>query len=489
MLWIQAPCLHQGRRLWLTLLRCDAVPRTRNAGGDSGTSARRPAACSAQQTAASAAAARLVPLRPGPSADPPGRLGCCPGEPGPDCRFLVVAHGDGRWSLQSEPHRRFFGGREDRLSCFAPSVTEGELWTVHLAMHPQANLLSVSRRRYAHLSAHEDEIATDSNLPWGVDALITLCFQDKKYCLRTADERYLRSDGTLVPEPGARTAYTLEFKAGKLAFKDCDGKYLAPTGPTGTLKSGRSSKPGKDELFDLEESHPQVVFTAANGRFVSIRQGVNVSANQDEELNHETFQLQIDRDTNKCSLHTDTGSYWTLVAHGGIQAVATEAAANTMFDIEWRGRRVALRASNGKYICTKKNGQLAAVSDAVGEDEEFTLKLINRPMLVLRGEHGFVCYHRGSNLLDSNRSVYDVFHIVFSDGAYQIQGQGGKFWYVASSGAVCSDGDLSEDFFFEFRERGRVAIKGKNGRYLRGDPAGTLRADGESVLRATLWEY
>ncbi|EOA93978.1 Fascin-2 [Anas platyrhynchos] len=91
-------------------------------------------------------------------------------------------------------------------------------------------------RRYAHLSAHEDEIATDSNLPWGVDALITLCFQDKKYSLRTADERYLRCDGTLVPEPGARTGYTLEFKAGKLAFKDCDGKYLAPTGPTGKVR-------------------------------------------------------------------------------------------------------------------------------------------------------------------------------------------------------------------------------------------------------------
>ena len=43
-------------------------------------------------------------------------------------------------------------------------------------------------------------------------------------------------------------------------------------------------------------------------------------------------------------------------------------------------------------------------------------------MLVLRGEHGFVCSHRGSNLLDANRSVYDVFRVSFSDGAYQIQG-------------------------------------------------------------------
>lgn len=38
-----------------------------------------------------------------------------------------------------------------------------------------------------------------------------------------------------------------------------------------------------------------------------------------------------------------------------------------MFDIEWRGRRVALRASNGRYVCTKRNGQLAAVSDTVGK--------------------------------------------------------------------------------------------------------------------------
>ena len=38
-----------------------------------------------------------------------------------------------------------------------------------------------------------------------------------------------------------------------------------------------------------------------------------------------------------------------------------------MFEMEWRGRRVALKASNGRYVCMKKYGQLAAISDFVGE--------------------------------------------------------------------------------------------------------------------------
>lgn len=38
-----------------------------------------------------------------------------------------------------------------------------------------------------------------------------------------------------------------------------------------------------------------------------------------------------------------------------------------MFEMEWHGRRVALKASNGRYVCMKKNGQLAAISDFVGE--------------------------------------------------------------------------------------------------------------------------
>ncbi|XP_069916261.1 fascin-2 isoform X1 [Oryctolagus cuniculus] len=456
------------------------------------------------------------------SASEDGRVACEAERPGRDCRFLVLPQPDGRWALQSEPHGRFFGGTEDQLSCFATAISPAELWTVHLAIHPQAHLLSVSRRRYVHLCPQDDEMAADGDMPWGVDALLTLIFRSGRYCLRSCDSRYLRSDGRLVWEPEARACYTLEFKAGKLAFKDCDGRYLAPVGPAGTLKAGRSSRPGKDELFDLEESPPQVVLLAANRRYVSVRQGVNVSANQDEELDHETFLMQIDQETKKCTFYASTGGYWTLVTHGGIQATAAQVSASTMFEVEWRGRRVALRASNGRYVCMKKNGQLAATSDFVGErpraawatgapppprarcsrpfpaptapsppgeDEEFTLKLINRPLLVLRGLDGFVCHRRGSNQLDTNRSVYDVFHLSFSDGAYHIRGRGGGFWNTGSHGSVCSDGERAEDFLFEFRERGRLAIRARSGTYLRGDASGLLRADAEAPAGAALWEY
>lgn len=67
-------------------------------------------------------------------------------------------------------------------------------------------------------------------------------------------------------------------------------------------------------------------------------------------------------------------------------------------------------------------------------------------------------------------------------------GVGGKFWYVSSSGLVCSDGDKPEDFFLEFLEHGRVGIKGKNGKYLRGD-SGTLKGDAATVDPSCLWEY
>lgn len=65
----------------------------------------------------------------------------------------------------------------------------------------------------------------------------------------------------------------------------------------------------------------------------------------------------------------------------------------------------------------------------------------------------------------------------------------GQFWYVNNAGLVCSDGEAPEDFTVELLEHGRLAIRTKNGKYLRGDQGGTLKGDGFNLSSSALWEY
>ncbi|CAG5928737.1 unnamed protein product [Menidia menidia] len=422
------------------------------------------------------------------AADKDGKVTADSEARGRECRFALTVHEDGRWSLQSEAHGRFLGGSEDRISCFAQSASPAERWSVHLAVHPQVSLYSLARKRFAHLSAHE--VSIDRDVPWGVDSLVTLVYRDRRYHLETRDNRFVRNDGTLATETDADTGYVLEFRSGKVAFRDCNGRYLAPAGPTGTMKSGRSGRVGKDELFGLERSHAQVVLTAGNERNVSTRQGIDLSANQDEEGDQEVFQLEMSREDRKCAFRTAAGKYWTLTAAGGLQCTASTKSDNSYFDLEWRDGRVCLRAANSKYVTAKKNGQLAATLDNAGEAEQFLMKLINRPIIVLRGEHGFIGARKsGQPTLDSNRASYDVFQLEFHNGAYSIKDSQGKYWCVGDDTAIVCSSSTPVQFQLEFCDRNKMAMRAVGGKYLKGDHAGGLKASADSLDTATLWEY
>ncbi|CAB1344272.1 unnamed protein product, partial [Coregonus sp. 'balchen'] len=179
--------------------------------------------------------------------------------------------------------------------------------------------------------------------------------------------------------------------------------------------------------------------------------GMDLSANQDEEGDQEVFQVEMSRETGnrKSAFRTAAGKYWTLTATGGLQCTASTKSANSHFDLEWREGKVSLRASNGKYVAAKRNGQLAATIDNAAEAEQFLMKLINRPIIVLRGEHGFIGCRKG------------------------------KFWCVGEESAVVCSGDTPTYFLFELCDYNKMAVRAPGGRYLKGDHAGVLKANAE----------
>ena len=88
--------------------------------------------------------------------------------------------------------------------------------------------------------------------------------------------------------------FSAEYHSGHLALRDRHGTYLSPIGSKAVLKS-RSSTVTRDELFSLEDSLPQASFIAGlNNKYVSVKQGVDVTANQDEIGDNETFQMEYD---------------------------------------------------------------------------------------------------------------------------------------------------------------------------------------------------
>ena len=96
----------------------------------------------------------------------------------------------------------------------------------------------------------------------------------------------------------------------------------------------------------------------------------------------------------------------------------------TLFEFEWlEDGSIAMKASNGNYVTARMNGSLYAVSSAVTDKERFVMRLVNRPILVLKGDHGFVGLKNSKSArVECNKSVYDAIYLEYNeDGTYSFK--------------------------------------------------------------------
>eukprot|EP00088_Acartia_fossae_P066962 TRINITY_DN8325_c0_g2_i4.p1 TRINITY_DN8325_c0_g2~~TRINITY_DN8325_c0_g2_i4.p1 ORF type:complete len:505 (+),score=168.65 TRINITY_DN8325_c0_g2_i4:109-1623(+) len=398
----------------------------------------------------------------------------------------------GRWAFRSVSRDYFLGASADNLVCRAKSPGDNELWYVHLAARPQVNLRSVGRKRFARLSEERTEIQVEENVPWGEDTLFTLEFREEanKYAIHTCNNMYLNKNGVLQPMASKDTLFACEYHGGYIALRDQEGLYLSPIGSRAVLKT-RSNVVTKDELFSLEDSLPQASFiAAANTRYVSVKQGVDVTANQEEVCNSEMFQLEYEHSSGNWYIRTMQDKYFTLQPGGGVQASESKKSKEALFEILWhQDGSVSFKASNGKYLGTKKSGHLFANMDGIEENARFYFYLVNRPILVLKSDQGFVGYRTGTIKLECNKATYETIQVERGDlGIVFFKGQNDKYWVPRDGGIFC-DSDTPKGFYLELREPTRMCIKTTGGQYIVSQKNGGFSAESVQPESATRWEY
>lgn len=411
---------------------------------------------------------------------------------GPNELFSIEAQADGRWALKSA-HGYYCGGAGEKIDSFTKVIAEDRLFVVNLAVHPQIAVWNVNRKTFLHLEG--DVINGDEVIPWGSDAMITLhFFETGKYGLRACNGKFLRSDGALTDnEDDPTTQFTLKFYGGQVAFLSSAGKLLTCLGGKGTARATKPEPPSKDELFVMEDSHPQIKMTSWQGKKVSIRSSIEVTANQPDTTDTECFQLEIDSN-GLWNLRSNNNKFWYAKDDGTIMADGdSKAPAASKFTIEWIKNSLAIKASNGKYVSVKKSGQLVAKDASITDEASFIYELINRPLLVLRGTYGFVSTTEKSQQLMCSSSKAKVYSMQVVKGTCHIQDEAG-YWAPSDDGSVVSvKGSAPFPFYLEFVSLSKFAVKyytaSGDALYLKSNQNGTLSADGTKVDASTTFEY
>lgn len=454
----------------------------------------------------------------------------------------------------------FLGATSDGMICCVSKVPQSraELWHVHLIPArgcTMFSLKSIGRKRYARsvlpVVANQtqdppsEQVQVDATTAWGPETLFQFKFYEGgKYALLTSSCKYVTSEGSctewtpvsakanghsngvsitiksaaVVPQlPPPECLFTIEYHGGNVAFRDCRGRYLAAAGRSAILRT-RSSNVSRDELFEFEPAPIQVAFRADfNNRYVSVKQGIDLSANQaDITCNHETFELEYESRNEVWNIRSKEGNYWAPGAASTIQASSRDKKSAAAFRIKWNEDGtcsiLATDASgqegsegSQKWVCARKSGQLCfSATDPVG----FHAMLRNRCSLNLRPANGsgFIgLKHLGLGKLEANKTSPDSILIEYANNengddvtgtfncCYFRMSGNNKYWSVVDGNTVAADSSsntCAQQFQIELRSGTTIAIRiFESCSYLNLNKQGSLIIMNCGPKEATLWEF
>uniref|UniRef100_A0A4W3J1S2 Fascin-like domain-containing protein n=1 Tax=Callorhinchus milii TaxID=7868 RepID=A0A4W3J1S2_CALMI len=356
--------------------------------------------------------------------------------------FFLETQCNGTWVFRSLKFGTYLEMLENEVTCLMKTPTKCSMWTPHLAIHPHVVLYHLETKCYTRLLPAQHQLCTDSPLPHSNEFNFILHFEKGKYHLQTSDLRYLSLDDQLLSKRSKMTAFSLHLRPGNMvSFHAAHQRVLYPHGRTGILTVG-SNPPDLFQYFALKKSKPWVSMKTASKNYLSVNYGEKV------------------------------GWYFPFLESCSFSPphiVSVLGLGVTYFGMEWNQGKLALQAANGLYLQVRPIGQVIA-----SVEQEFTVRLVNRPFLILRGRHGYIGHCIGR--LASQTETFSP-------------GKNGKFWSMGENYNFYVSGENPLDFCVEIRGDNLLSVLAPNGNYLQSDQSGILSATDSTLSPDSLWEF
>lgn len=366
------------------------------------------------------------------------------------------------WAFKNVERGYYLGTTDDGMVCCNAKMpkSQAELWHLHLIPARGASFFaikSLGRRRFARVadddastkhSSLSGQVQLDSTTIWGPETLFQFkYYEGGRYSLLTSDCKLLTNEGKCIGWdeqddstcPPAECLFTLEYHSGFLAFRDSFSHYLAAAGRSSVLRS-RSIGVSRDELFAFEPAPIQVSMKATfNNRWVSIKQGVDLSANQTETSSkYETFQLTYHKQTKNWSIMTHDCNFWTGLHSTGAISICKpgdyEGLTRGQFRLVWSENDASFSLqyvdanAQERWVSARKSGQLF-LSNGTQPPVQFIMRFQNRRLFNLRPVEGsgFVGIKPGvgSKQLEANKTAPDSFAIEYPESTASVNGVSG----------------------------------------------------------------
>ncbi|KAF6085860.1 fascin actin-bundling protein 3 [Phyllostomus discolor] len=364
------------------------------------------------------------------------------------------------------------------------------MWTPRPALHAHVILYSPLHRCYARADPTLSRVWVDAPIPYLGECGFLLHFQDGCYHLESSTHCFLSHLDRLVSQPSTQTAFHMQVRPGGLvALSDGEGGMLYAQGPRLLLGLGSSPHRG-EEWFILQHCPTWVSLRSRSRKFLSVIYDVEVYAASEHLTPMSLFQFESDNDNLTLQLRSANGCYLAQRRHRTVLANGHPLECDTFFRMHWNCGRIILQSPNRRFLGIAPNGLLMASVTIPGPNEEFGIRLANRPFLVLRGRYGYVGISPEHDLMQCNMDQPNCIHLLpCRQGIYHFQAQGGSFWSITSFGTFRPWGKFALNFCIELQGSNLLTVLAPNGFYMRSDRSGTLFADSEDITKECIWEF